>query len=122
VQFSTRLTCLYKYYLDSRKINGSYEKLVSLTIADRLKSSLRDNARLHVADKEGDAWQNASDVAGIVDLYEGERRDNYGHDFKSTAASNSGMNNFNPSKPQFRDVGFKQRPFVKNSYVARNNE
>ena len=39
-QFSTRLMSLLEYYLDSRKIGQSYDKLTNLMVYDRVKSCL----------------------------------------------------------------------------------
>ena len=37
-QFSTRLMSLFDYYVESRKINQSYDKLIDLIVYDRVKS------------------------------------------------------------------------------------
>ena len=39
-QFSTRLMSLFDYYLESRKISQSYDKLIDLMVCDRVKSCL----------------------------------------------------------------------------------
>ena len=39
-QFSTRLILLFEYYLESRKIGQSYDKLTDLMVYDRVKSCL----------------------------------------------------------------------------------
>ena len=49
--FSTRLSCLLKYYLDSRGVKGSYDKLVSLLLSDRLKDSLSNQVRYHICEE-----------------------------------------------------------------------
>ena len=104
VQFSTRLTCLFKYYLNSRHVDGSFEKLQNLILADRLKASLKDSTRFHIADKEGDTWQKPSVLAELVDLYEGERRDSYSQNSRFSAASYThSYNDNNNNKFQTRE-------------------
>jgi hypothetical protein len=85
LQFNTRLTCLLRYYLDSREINGSFDKLVNLILSDRLKDSLFSRTRYHISDREGTGWLESSKIAEMVDLYEGERgrEDRPRGDFKS---------------------------------------
>jgi len=39
-QFSTRLVSLFEYYVESRNIDHSYERLVDLVVYDRIKSQL----------------------------------------------------------------------------------
>ena len=39
-QFSSRLMSLMEFYVSSREVTGSYEKLFELIIYDRIKSSL----------------------------------------------------------------------------------
>ncbi|MCI0562862.1 MAG: hypothetical protein MN733_30640, partial [Nitrososphaera sp.] len=77
VQFATRLTCLLQYYLDSRNVNGSYDRLVKLLLRDRMKDTLSNYERFHVTDKENGKWMDIHEIADIVDIYESER----GRDF-----------------------------------------
>src|SRR3989454_4546508 len=122
VQFSTRLTCLFKYYLNSRHVDGSFEKLQNLILADRLKASLKDSTRFHIADKEGDTWQKPSVLAELVDLYEGERRDSYSQNSRFSAASYThSYNDNNNNKFQNRESAPRSRPFVRTPYVPRLN-
>ena len=37
-QFSTRLMSLFDYYVESRKVSQSYDKLIDLIVYDRVKS------------------------------------------------------------------------------------
>ena len=39
-QFSTRLMSLFDYYVESRKVSQSYDKLIDLIVYDRVKSCL----------------------------------------------------------------------------------
>ena len=77
LQFSTRLSCLLKYYLESRKISNSYDDLVALLLSDRLKESLSANVRYHISDKEGVNWFKSVQISELVDLYESERGQNF---------------------------------------------
>ena len=40
IQYSTRLNCLLKYYLNSREIGEDYQQLASLLVSDRIKEAL----------------------------------------------------------------------------------
>ena len=73
VQFNTRLTCLLKYYVDSRNVNESYEKLFALILSDRIKDTLGNNTRYHIADRERKGWMSSPIIAEKVDIYESER-------------------------------------------------
>ncbi len=56
VQFVSRISNSLLMYLDSRDINKSYDKLVSLFISDRFRDTLDDNTRYYIADHEHDDW------------------------------------------------------------------
>ena len=72
VQYSTRLACLFKHYADSRELASSYEKLVSLIVADRLKDCLSPNTRAHILNKEGRDWMTAPEIAELADIFESD--------------------------------------------------
>jgi len=46
--YSARLAAILDAYLDSRNINQSYEKLTSLLVCDKVKSTLPDGCLRHV--------------------------------------------------------------------------
>ena len=98
-QFSTRLACLLKYYLQSQDINNSFEELVSLLLADRLRDSLPFNTKTYVADKEGEGWFKSSKIANIVDIFEETR----GRENKSRTDTGSRYND-NPERSRNRNT------------------
>ena len=71
-QFSTRLMTLFEYYIESRKINRSYEKIVDLMIYDRIKSILPPYLARHVLALEAghkDGWLGRLGLAEALDAY-----------------------------------------------------
>jgi hypothetical protein len=60
--YCSRLKNLIDYYLNSRQVNRDYEKVVSLLVADRLKSVLPSDVLKHVLSVEqasGSAFFNS---------------------------------------------------------------
>ena len=73
-QFATRLGCLFKYYLSSRDVGNSYQKLVALLLSDKLKDLLPNYVKFHVLDREDNAgWMEVDKMAQIIDRYEADR-------------------------------------------------
>src|SRR3989441_5223583 len=73
-QFISRLSLSLQLYLDSRNVNGSFERFFALTLADRVKDSLDMNTRLFVTDRElADTWLQPKEIGTLVDLYQTER-------------------------------------------------
>ena len=71
-QFLTRLMSLFEYYLDSRKIGQSYDKLTDLMVYDRVKSCLspalsRYVLSLEASHKEG--WIGRQGLAEALNSY-----------------------------------------------------
>jgi len=46
--YSARLVAILDAYLDSRNIDQSYEKLTSLLVCDRIKSTLQEECLKHI--------------------------------------------------------------------------
>ena len=70
--YSARLSSILDAYLDSRKIDKSYEKLADLLVADRIKSTLPDGCLRHILAIEStkdSGWLSSHDLAEAVDLY-----------------------------------------------------
>ena len=58
-QFSTRLMSLFDYYVESRKVSQSYDKLIDLIVYDRVKSCLSPALSHYVLSLEAnhkDGW------------------------------------------------------------------
>jgi len=71
-QFSTRLMSLFEYYLESRKIGQSYDKLTDLMVYDRAKSCLRPALSRYVLSLEAShkkGWIGRQGLAEALDLY-----------------------------------------------------
>jgi transposase InsO family protein len=85
VLFCAKLKALLEYYLKSRKIevskDPSYQRLISLLICDRIKSSLPDHVLRHILAIESnrpEGWLPHNDLAEAIDLY----MSNHWHDGK----------------------------------------
>jgi len=71
-QFSTRLMSLFDYYLESRKIGQSYEKLTDLMVYDRVISCLNPALSRYVLSREADhkeGWIGRQGLAEALDSY-----------------------------------------------------
>ena len=71
-QFSTRLMSLFDYYLASRKIGQSYDKLIDLMVYDRVKSCLSPAVSRYVLSLEAnhkDGWIGRQGLAEALDSY-----------------------------------------------------
>jgi len=71
--YSARLAAILDVYLNSRKINKSYDKLIDLLVCDRVKSTLPEGCLKHIlaiieSTKEN-GWLPSSELAEAVDLY-----------------------------------------------------
>jgi len=71
-QFSTRLMSLFEYYLESRKIGQSYDKLSDLMVYDRVKSCLSPALSRYVSSLEAnhkECWIGRQGLAEALDSY-----------------------------------------------------
>jgi len=71
-QFSTRLMSLFDYYVESRKIGQSYDKLIDLMVYDRVKSCLSPALSRYVLSLEAnhkDGWIGRQGLAEALVSY-----------------------------------------------------
>ena len=71
-QFSTRLMSLFDYYVESRKVGQSYDKLIDLIVYDRVKSCLSPALSRYVLSLEAnhkDGWIGRQGLAEALDSY-----------------------------------------------------
>ena len=71
-QFSTRLMSLFDYYVESRKISQSYDKLIDLIVYDRVKSCLSPALSRYVLSLEAnhkEGWIGRQGLAEALDSY-----------------------------------------------------
>ena len=71
-QFSTRLMSLFDYYVESRKVSQSYDKLIDLIVYDRVKSCLSPALSRYVLSLEAnhkDGWIGRQGLAEALDSY-----------------------------------------------------
>ena len=71
-QFSTRLMSLFDYYLESRKIGQSYDKLIDLVVYDRVKSCLSPALSRYVLSLEANhkyGWIGQQELAEALGSY-----------------------------------------------------
>jgi len=68
---SPRLAAILDAYLNSRKINKSYDKLIDLLVCDKVKSTLPEGCLKHILAIEStkeNGWLPSSELAEAVDL------------------------------------------------------
>ena len=71
-QFSTRLLSLFEFYVESRKVDKSYDKLLELVVYDRIKSVLPQFLAKHVLALESahkDGWLGRQALVEALDAY-----------------------------------------------------
>ena len=73
-QFSNRLTSLFEYYVESRQVSNSYDRLTQLVIYDRIKSSLPSFLARHVLALEASyvdngGWLGRQEFISAIDAY-----------------------------------------------------
>ncbi|XP_040066957.1 uncharacterized protein LOC120840462 [Ixodes scapularis] len=71
-QFSTNLSTMYGYYMESRKVE-TLDDLRQLTISDRLKHAMPDDVRAYVLQNETKEWLRPKEVAGLAEKFEESR-------------------------------------------------
>jgi hypothetical protein len=74
VQCNTRLRTIWRYYLDSRKVND-FEGLVDLIVADKLKELMPSDVREYVVGREGVETFTSIKLAELAERYMGEVRE-----------------------------------------------
>jgi hypothetical protein len=67
--FCSRLKNLLTYYCQSRSLGDSFDKLFSLCVADKIKSTLSEARLDHTLTVEGNKWLQCEDLADTIDTY-----------------------------------------------------
>jgi hypothetical protein len=100
VLFCAKLKALLEYYLKSRNIetstDPSYERLISLLLCDRIKTSLPDHVLKHILAIEAtqkDGWLQHDALADAIDLYMA----NHWHDGRPKTSAVSTQSSYKPS-------------------------
>ena len=73
ILYSARLKSLLDYYLVSREVGKDFDKLVSLLVCDRLKSTLPDGCLRHILSLEASspgAWLTLEQLTDAIDSYD----------------------------------------------------
>ena len=73
ILYSARLKSLLDYYLVSREVGKDFDKLVSLLVCDRLKSTLPDRCLRHILSLEASspgAWLTLEQLTDAIDSYD----------------------------------------------------
>ena len=66
--FCSRLRSLFRYYLDSRNVGDNVDKLVSLMVADRLKTEMSASCLKHIlAIETAGEWLGCDKLADAAD-------------------------------------------------------
>lgn len=69
VYFTARLRNSLRYYLRSREVTNSFDRLVDLIIADKLKSVMSSAPLNYVLSLEGNNWFDPKKVAELADIF-----------------------------------------------------
>ena len=70
--YSARLVAILDAYLDSRKVNQSYQKVTELLVCDRIKSTLPEGCLRHILAIESSketGWLHVHELAEAEDVY-----------------------------------------------------
>jgi hypothetical protein len=67
--FCSRLRNLLAYYCQSRSVGNSFDKLFSLCVADKIKSTLSEACLDHILTVEGSKWLQCDDLADTIYTY-----------------------------------------------------
>jgi hypothetical protein len=67
--FCSRLKNLLTYYCQSRSVGDSFDKLFSLCVADKIKSTLSEACLNHIMTVEDNKWLQCDDLADTIDTY-----------------------------------------------------
>ena len=78
VQLCTRLQTRLKYYLESREVGQSYERLCELLVADKLKSVIPNALHDFIRQRELGGWMAPQELAKNVDTYVADRNTGVG--------------------------------------------
>ena len=77
--YSARLVAILDAYLNSRKIDGSYDKLTDLLVCDSIKSTLPEGCLKHILaieSSKAQGWLSVHELSEAVDLYFANRWQN----------------------------------------------
>jgi len=73
LQFSHRLNVALKYYVESRELGGSYDRLYQLLVADQFKTGSSNVLREQVRIFEAGKWKVTQEMAEQLDIFVSER-------------------------------------------------
>ena len=116
-QFATRLMSLFDFYVESRKVDSSYERLLELIIYDRIKSTLPQFLARHVLALETSndrGWLGRAALVEALDAYMANV-DNGGRPRLPAARSDD-------SRPGDRPGGQAPRSTLHGSLPNRSND
>ena len=101
-QFANKLSSLFEYYVENRKVDSSYDKLMELIVYDRVKASLPPFLSRHVLALESSstlldkgAWLGKNALVEAFDAYTAGMGPPNG---SSKTVGSSGSNAFKPPK------------------------
>ena len=103
-QFANKLSSLFEYYVENRKVGNSYDKLMELMVYDRIKASLPPFLSRHVLALESNStlldkggWLGKSALVEALDAYIAGLPPSSGNKAMGTG-SNNGLK---PKSPKF---------------------
>jgi len=117
-QFANKLSSLFEYYVESRKVGNNYDKLMELIVYDRIKASLPPFLSRHVLALESSStlldkggWLGKNALVEALDAYTAGLTQFSGSNKTAGASGSSGVKPYSrspkfiprmPQKPQFR--------------------
>jgi flagellar biosynthesis GTPase FlhF len=122
IMFCSRLKNLLTYYCQSRSVGDSFDKLFSLCVADKIKSTLSEACLDYILTVESNNWLQCDDLADTIDTYlanhtyEGRPKtsgqasskfhsSNVNSSRKANANNASGYSNNSANKPNYAQSG-----------------
>ena len=118
VMFGARLKALLEQYVRSRKVDASFEGLMSLLLSDRIKATLGDGCLRHILSVELHAergWLDAGELAEAVDTY---LANHFANDKPRATAIGQKFENFKTSPPS--NNSYQKQETQSNSGQFRN--
>ena len=108
-QFANKLSALFEYYVDNRKVDKSYDKLMELIVYDRVKASLPSFLSRHVLALESSStlldkggWLGKSALVEALDAYTAGMPPSHSSSKNAGTGNNGGVkqNDKSPNPPK----------------------
>ncbi|XP_042147450.1 uncharacterized protein LOC121836582 [Ixodes scapularis] len=124
-QFAGRLNSYFSYYVNSRKVD-TYDDLLQLVVADRLKESLPNEIKAYVALNETGEWLRPEAIAKLAECHQESNAQRVPKPYHKTDTTGDSSQSESMTPPKERGhteyVGDTRRCFAcgKQGHLARN--